>query len=235
MVSLFFRGCSLGSILHNLCLLAHLSDYLFSIHPLTHFSAHIHLCIYIPACPRMWLDIHLSNLSSSVYHPFLSPSFLFSSYPSVCLYPFIYPHSSCSHPPTYSLCSLTFIYALTSANRLLFLPVIPIHLSRSIHTAFIHHPTFSFTQLCNRTLPIHVCHPPTHPSSIHLSIIYLYHLPIYFLYVYPYKFHNTCFWLWIHFDKETAMKGLICLPFSPIKLPGSFKWTGKWLCISLIG
>lgn len=137
----------------------------------------IHPCVHsviisissIPLLPSCFLSIHQSVYAHSSIH--------------------IHP---VPHPPTYYLCSLTSTYAFTLASQLLFLPIIPIHLSRSIPTPFIHHATFPFTQLCsNCTLSIHVCHLLMRPSSIHLPIIYLYHLSI-FLYVYPYKFHNIC-------------------------------------------
>lgn len=224
-VSPFFRGCCLGSIRHNFCLLVHLSDYQFSIHPLTHFSAH----------PCMWLYIHVCTLLSSLYHPFLSslPVFflsislfmpihlstfiLFPTLPLTtyaALHPLMHSHwpVSCSFYPSYP-------FICPDPSLLPSFTMLPFHLLNCAAT--VHYPFMSVIYWC-------VHHPSTYLSSTY--IIYLF-----FCMSTHTNSITSAYDYVIPFDKETAIKGLICLPFSPVKSPDSFKWTDKWLCIGLIG
>lgn len=205
-ISPFFRDCSLGSIFHIL-LLSHLSDCLFSIHLFTHSSAHIHPSICPSAYPYKLLYIHLCMWVIYISSILLLPSFLFSFCPSIHLYPFISPHPSTpSHLP---LTWLYTIYTFTLASQLLSLSIYT-HSFVQIHPYPIHPPCYLSIYSIVQPYTTHSCLSPIHPSSIHLSVYITY------LFFYTSIHANSitpAYDYVIHFDKEIATKGLICLPF----------------------
>lgn len=179
---------------------------LFSVRRPAHSSVRIHPPIFPPAHPCV------IPLSTSVIYISFIPLFLFFH----SIYPSVYTHSStrihpAPHPPTYLSCSCASICAFTSAGQLLSLSICALWFVQ-IHPDSHSPPCYLSSYSVCHTLSIHVYHlsihhPPTHPSFTHVIYLFLYP-SIHTNAIAPARDYV------IHFDKETATRGLICLPFS---------------------